>query len=150
MENALKIYESLRSRPEGANDPSLMLGMGLVYYELGNFDEARKHLGPLVAERKLGTPKKEIVEDGQTKFIDNDQYWEATYKLLHSNTVAAKDDAEVMGNTKQYLGRLYIQWGDQVGGNNWKAKFEELRKQLLPELEVKPLGEATAQTGAAN
>ncbi len=147
-EETLRIFQALQARPEGANDPAVMLGLGLSHYALGNYEQARQNLGPLVAERKLGTAKKEITQDGETRLVDNDQYWEATFKLLHSNMMAAGDNAEVMASTKAYLGRLYVQWGDQVGGNNWRDEFESLRKELIPDLKVTPLSEITAQSQA--
>ena len=65
----------------------------------------------------------------------NDLYWEATYKLLKSNSEvakAAKDNA-AMTNTQRALKNILIRGG--IPGR-WQDKFESLRKEIAPDFSV--------------
>src|SRR6185503_10751408 len=101
------------------------LGIGLIAYDLGDYAEAQQRLGRLLTDRKLGTPTITIDDNGQPKTIDNDQYWEATLKLMLSNVTlanAAPSDpqgAETKQRTQNYLKEVYIRWGAGVGGKKW-------------------------------
>jgi hypothetical protein len=117
-------------------DPSVTLGIGVVQFDLGNYKDAQEKIGRLLVDRKLGTPTMIVEENGEEKVVDNDQYWEAMYKLLKSNAELSATDpaaAEALEQTKTHLKRLYIQWGDRVGGVKWKDEFAQLRQELVPE-----------------
>ena len=96
-------------------------------------------------QKRLGGPELQKVDDktGETYYLDNEPYWEATYKLLRSNVELSnqnKNDpgaAEALDNTKAHLKRLYIR--GEVGGRKWKQPFEELRKEIIPDFDPKTL-----------
>lgn len=125
--------------------PNVLLGLGLAAFELSDFKEAQKNLGQLVFDRKLGSAKLEKVDEktNESRYVDNENYWEAWYKLLRSNVElyqANKADAgaaEAFESAKSGLKRLYVQ-GD-VGGQKWSAAFEALRAQIIPEFDPKSL-----------
>jgi hypothetical protein len=116
--------------------------IGLLNYELGNYEEASAKLGRLLTDRKLGMPRTPVTREGETVLEDNPQYWEATYKLYRSNVERAKDPAtpnaaKLMDETKGGLKLLYIREGDGVGGARWRPQFEQLRKQIIPDFTPK-------------
>jgi hypothetical protein len=165
LEAALALYEKLQSpenvklyketidekdRRGGADpnypDPAVMLGIGLIQYDLGSYPEAQKTLGKLLTDRKLGTPTVTVIENDQPKQVDNDQYWEATLKLLRSNVVVGKGEGEgskTLTDTQNYLKQLYIRWGATLGGPKWSGEFEKLRKELIPDFQPTDLTAAT-------
>ena len=152
LEAALKLYRQLEA-PENAElyratldanspernypDPAVLLGIGLIAYDLGDYAEAQKRLGTLLTDRKLGTPTIAVEENGQTKINQNDQYWEATLKLMQSNIALAQSGdasaAAAKTETINYLKQLYIRWGREVGGKRWAPEFEKLRVELIPD-----------------
>src|SRR5206468_1164086 len=104
LQAALKLYRDLESpaslelyratldanSPErNYPDPAVSLGIGLISFDLGDYAEAQKRLGQLLTDRKLGTPTLAVEENGQTKIVENDQYWEATLRLMRSNVLLA-------------------------------------------------------------
>ncbi|MGH7214948.1 MAG: hypothetical protein ACREIT_09310, partial [Tepidisphaeraceae bacterium] len=155
-ETALKLYQALqqpdavrqyRATLEGTEtdpnypDPQVTLGMGLIQYDLQNYQEAQKALGKLLGDRKLGTPTMITERDGQEVVVDNDQYWEATLKLMRSNIALAEKDAgnvqaqAGLEETKNALKRNYITWGARVGGKKFKDEYETLRKEMIPDFD---------------
>jgi hypothetical protein len=161
LREALAAFEKLRTpemvelyRREAAGNPkvdpdyphpNVLLGIGLAAFELGDFATAQKNLGQLVFDRKLGSPKIEKVDEktGETKYVDNENYWEAWYKLLRSNVELFKKNKENADakagyeNARTALKQRYIQ-GD-VGGQKWRDAFEKLRQELIPEFDPKKL-----------
>lgn len=153
LEKALALYEKLQSEesvalyhatlPDDASaadrnspDPAVELGIGLIAFDLGNYAEAQKRLGRLLTDRKLGTPLIATTENGQTEYVENDKYWEATLKLLRSNVALAGDaESEAKTQSENYLKQLYIRWGDQVGGKKWGPEFQKLRQELIPDFD---------------
>ena len=137
LEQVLKLYQDLLSPDNVAlyqtsldpaagedkdyPDPLVTLGIGLTAYDLGDCQTVKQSLGQLIHDQKLGE--------------DNDQYWEATYKLLDCmNTLAKSGDPQTpMSQVEQSLKVLYLIWRDGTGGPKWHAKFEALRKQVLPD-----------------
>lgn len=123
--------------------PNVLLGLGLAAFELGDFKESQKHLGQLVFDRKLGSAKIEKVDEktNESRYVDNENYWEAWYKLLRSNVELYKankaDGAEAFESAKAGLKRLYVQ-GD-VGGQKWAPAFEALRAEIIPEFDPRSL-----------
>jgi hypothetical protein len=121
-------------------DPAVALGIGLITYDLGDYAEAQKRLGTLLTGRKLGTPTITVEQNGESKQVENDQYWEATLKLMRSNVALAAanpSDAAAQAaktETVNYLKQLYIRYGREVGGKKWSPEFEKLRKEIAPEV----------------
>jgi hypothetical protein len=147
LENALKLYTALDSPQALAEyqqtlapadaarvtyDPAVARGIAMIQYDLGNFTEAQQRLARLLADGKLGSALIDVDENGQTRTIDNDAYWEAVLKLIRAN-LALGADAE---NQKNFLKSQYIRWGNHVGGTKWKAEFERLRKELIPDYQI--------------
>ncbi len=120
-------------------DPAVRQGIGLVGFALGDYKTSQEYLGRLLNEKRLGTPKSLIERDGEWVEVDNDQYWEAQYKLMKSNAELYKADPqnaqnqEAMDATKRGLKRLLIQWGPkQIGGAKWNEKFASLQREIIP------------------
>ena len=113
--------------PAGSNtdknypDPLVTLGIGLTAYDLNDCATVRDNLGPLIHDEKLGE--------------DNDQYWEATYKLLDClHTLAKSGDAATSDDqVAKSLKLLYLIWRTGTGGPKYYDKFETLRKLVLPD-----------------
>lgn len=168
LRDALAAFQKLRSpemvelyRKEAAGNPrvdpnyphpNVLLGLGLAAFELGDFKEAQKNLGQLVFDRKLGSAKLEKVDEktNESRYVDNENYWEAWYKLLRSNVELYKTNkadaaaTEAFESAKAGLKRLYVQ-GD-VGGQKWAAAFEALRTQIIPEFDPKALATPAPKT----
>ena len=131
----------------------MLLGVGLTSFELGDYKAAQEALGRLLVDKKLGSPEIQKVDEktGETRYEDNGTYWEATYKLLRSNTELYKRNkenaaaSEAYENSKAHLKRLYVR-GD-VGGAKWKDEFEALRKEIVPDFDPKTV--ASPATGPA-
>jgi hypothetical protein len=137
LQEVLKLYQDLQS-PENVTlyqasldpsadadkdypDPLVTLGIGLTAYDLGDCQTVKQTLGQLIHDQKLGE--------------DNDQYWEATFKLLDCMYALARsgDAGTPMLQVQQSLKVLYLIWRDGTGGPKWHAKFEALRKEVLPD-----------------
>jgi hypothetical protein len=101
-------------------DPLVTLGIGLIAYEQGDCQTVKNTLGRLIQDEKLGE--------------DNDQYWEAAYKLLDCMQKLAKqgDPNTAESQVQQSLKVLYLIWRDETGGAKYREKFEALRKEVLP------------------
>jgi hypothetical protein len=101
-------------------DPLVTLGIGLIAYEQGDCQTVKSTLGRLIQDEKLGE--------------DNDQYWEAAYKLLDCmHTLAGQGDpGTTNAQVAQSLKVLYLIWRDETGGPKYHEKFEALRKEILP------------------
>jgi hypothetical protein len=118
----VKLYQA--TLPAGADkdypDPAVTLGIGLIAYEQGDCKTVRDTLGRLIQDEKLGQ--------------DNDQYWEAAYKLMDCMYNLAKqgDSETTMPQVQQAMKMLYLVWRDGTGGAKYHGKFEELRGKVLP------------------
>ncbi len=163
LEQARQLYQELRNDANVAAyratidpagrvnpndpDPQVLLGLGLVNYDLADWNGVRENLGPLIFGRKLGTPTMEVERDGQLTLVDNEQFWEARFKLIKANAELGKLDANIdITSTKSDLARLFTTWGLQgVGGKRWNARFNELRTELIPDVKfddiTQPVGE---------
>jgi hypothetical protein len=121
--------------------PNVLLGIGLAAFELGDYMLAQENLGRLVVDRKLGSAKLEKVDEktNESVYVDNENYWEAWYKLLRSNVELYKKNKNDESAKAAYesaqagLKRLYVQ-GD-VGGQKWKAAFDALRTEIIPDFD---------------
>jgi hypothetical protein len=100
-------------------DPLVTLGIGLIAYEQGDCRTVKNTLGRLIQDEKLGE--------------DNDQYWEAAYKLLDCMHKLAEqgDPGTTSAQVQQSLKVLYLIWRDETGGTKYHDKFEALRKEVL-------------------
>jgi hypothetical protein len=128
---AVQMYKASLNPDSGADpnypDPQVSLRIGLIAYDLGDYQEAQNQLGKLLNDRKLGTA---VIEETDTNGInqttDNEQYWEAVLKLLKSNVALNVDKKQI----SDYLQRQYNRWGNRVGGQKWKKDFAALRADL--------------------
>jgi len=134
LNEALKLYQSL-----DADDPLVTFGIALIQFDLAHYGESQPLLARLLAERKLGPAVVLETENGQERQVDNDRYWEATYKLFRCNLEMAKRDAQANSETIAALKRTYIQWGSRTGGAKWHNAFEAMRKEIAPDLKVPDL-----------
>lgn len=146
--NALKLFESLDT-PEGRQqykasrttpdrlgyDPQVLLGMARIRFSNGEWVAARDAFARLLSDRALGTPVSTVTDAGQVRQIDNEVYWEATARLIRSK-VSAADDVD---SVKTFLREQYVRWADRVGGVKWKAEFDSLRQELIPDFVPDPL-----------
>jgi hypothetical protein len=115
-------------------DPQVVFGIARIQYDLENWRDAADRFSRLIVQRKLGTPLNPVGEDGQTKFVDNDAYWEAVYKLIRCNLKLGTGVEE----SKSFLKQQYITWGNRVGGRKWKDAYEQLRREIIPDFDVGP------------
>jgi len=127
-------------------DPAVMLGLARTEFDLGEWKEARDRFSRLITEKKLGPPLRTSIQNGQEIQTDNDQYWEANYKLLRANFNL--NQANDVDKSKIYLKSLYVRNGDNTGGKKWHADFEELRKEVVPDFDPNNLAPATAPAAA--
>ena len=125
---------------------SARLNVGFIQYELGNHLKARPVLADLLSSKMLGTPR-EIKGDGGDQTVKwNDSYWGATLKLMWCDVKlveqkAPEYDEKTLEETRTYLKRLYIQWGEP-GGPKWAPEFDKLKDALLPGWVLPPLEDA--------
>lgn len=132
-----KTIEGTNADPD-APDPVVSLGLAQVAYDLGDYRTAQPLLTRLIADRRLGPPKILRGDD----LVDNDQYWEAMYKLFRSNLALAESDpqyANLREETRQRLAQFYVMQGESVGGQRWGEAFNQLRKELLPDFKIEPV-----------
>jgi hypothetical protein len=129
-------------------DPAVRLGIALTDFELKNYKEAATTLGDLLNTGKLGGATLLVIDanSGDSKVTDNETYWEATYKLYASNIGAAGTDEAQLAGTKQGLKNLLVRGGIPA---KWQDKFEDLRKQVIPEFDVATLLAPTSQPATA-
>ncbi len=101
-------------------DPLVTLGVGLIAYDQGDCHTVKATLGRLIQDEKLGE--------------NNDQYWEAAYKLLECmHTLAKSGDTDTTDvQVGQSLKVLFLIWRDETGGTKYHEKFEVLRQEVLP------------------
>jgi hypothetical protein len=123
-------------------DPAVMLGLARTEFDLGDWKEARDRFSRLISEKKLGPPLRLTMQNGQEVQTDNDQYWEANYKLLRAN-FNLNEPADV-DKSKMYLKSLYVRNGADTGGKKWHADFETLRAEVIPDFDPNNITPATA------
>jgi hypothetical protein len=155
----LKLYQAGLTDPKADpnEDPAVTLGVARTHYDLGEWRQANELLRRLKGTFKLGNPKNRVEDpkSGEVKYVDNPTYWEGTYKLIRSAIEWAKsepanaDAQKELEAAKTRLKREYVRDPKDVGGEAWRAQFEELRKQLTPEFDparlAAPTGGQTAQ-----
>jgi hypothetical protein len=114
-----------------APDPQVEYGLALIEYDLSNWQAAHERFSRLLTSRRIGSPVNAVSEDGDTKYVDNDAYWEVVLKLIRCNQKLGSGIEE----SKSFLKQQYITWGARVGGRKWKAEFDALRKELIPDFD---------------
>ncbi len=154
LESALAFFEPNASvqLPEAATPKerqalaTAKLNVGYIQYELGNYLKARPVLADLLSSKTLGTPR-DIKGEGADQVVKwNDSYWGATLKLMWCDVKlveqkAPEYDEKTLEETRTYLKRLYIQWGEP-GGPKWAPEFDKLKDALLPGWVPPPLEDA--------
>jgi tetratricopeptide (TPR) repeat protein len=169
LEKAMKAFEALRTPEEVAAykaaveerkkedpqdktdpeqpDPAVTFGIALTTYDLGDWKTASQELKKLIFNRRLGTRQRQEVDakTGEVRVVPNEQYWEAMYKYYNATNQWAKADptnadaqAE-LNAVKTLLRRDYVAGPEDVGGVKWREAFEALRKELIPDLDLKSL-----------
>lgn len=129
------LYQASLDPVEGIDrnypDPLVTLGVGLTAYDLGDCQTVKQTLGTLIHDQKLGD--------------DNDQYWEASYKLISCMHTLAKsgDPNTTDAQVEQSLKILYLIWHGGTGGPKWHGKFEQLRQEILPDWTVPSAGDGS-------
>lgn len=135
-EAARQQYKASRTTPDRLGyDPQVLLGIARIRFATGQWTAARDAYARLLSDRALGTPISSVTDAGQVRQVDNEVYWEATARLIRSK-VNASDNTD---SIKTFLREQYVRWGDRVGGTKWKAEFESLRQELVPEFNPDPL-----------
>jgi hypothetical protein len=164
-QQALALYKALAT-PEGHKeyvatitnpkvdkdfpDPLVLLGMGLLEYDLEHWQESRVALARLLNEGKLGSGTMEVEAVGGGKMIvQNDQYWEARFKLIDCNWRIAEtqSDDKLKQDTQSDLKLLVIKWGNELGGKTWSKPFAQLRQKIIPGFEPGTTTQPAGRTG---
>ncbi len=151
LEAALKQYQDLYDAKNP--DPVVQLGLGMVQFDLENFQAAKEMLGPLVVNKKIGTATVTIQENGEPKTVENPQYWETILRLLQSVAAVAKENPTNaaanadLAAAKTFLKQLWVQWPKTIGGKKYHEDFEKLRTQLIPDFNFEHLLDPATQSG---
>ncbi len=148
LANALKLFESLdtdaarqqykasRTTPDPLGyDPQVLLGISRIHFAQRDWAKARDGFARLMSDHALGTAISTVSTAGQVRQIDNEVYWEATARLIRSK-INASDNVD---SVKTFLREQYVRWADRVGGTKWKAEFDSLRAELIPDFVPDPL-----------
>lgn len=114
---------------------SLRLAIAMLQYDSGEYLPAQQTFGELVS--LVGKPYLPGENPGEPP-TPNRQYWEIMYKLLRSiaelcKAKAAGFDERALEDVKTKLKQLYIVHGREPGGPAWGPRFDELRKELMPD-----------------
>src|SRR5690606_1795197 len=82
LQAARERFEALRDEAENPQeaDPVVQLGLASALFEPGDYQGAQPLYGRLLMDQKLGRPRMQRGDD----WVDNDRYWEATYRLFRS------------------------------------------------------------------
>ncbi|HLL90748.1 MAG TPA: hypothetical protein VK324_15710, partial [Tepidisphaeraceae bacterium] len=115
-------------KADGGADPQVQFGVAMTAYDLGDFNTAFPILSELINGRKLGAEKTTVSENGESRLVDNDQYWEAKLKQLRAGL---KADGVERPSIENDLKRLYVKWGQQAGGKKWGKEFDKLRQEII-------------------
>jgi tetratricopeptide (TPR) repeat protein len=120
-----------------ALESTLMFRLAQCNFDLGNFDEAAKEFGVLVAENRLGPPVVQTAQlNGAVKEADNPAFWEGFYKREKSvlETIRTENNPDAkkrrLDLLVQRLKDGYIIYGEKIGGEQWKASIDGLRKEV--------------------
>jgi len=130
---------------------SLKLAIALLQYDIGDYMPAQQTFGELVS--LVGKPYLPGENPGEPP-VPNRQYWEIMYKLLRSvaelcKARAAGFDERALEDVKTKLKQLYIVHGLEPGGPVWGPRFDELRRELMPDWTPPAPGQTPATQPAA-
>jgi hypothetical protein len=130
------------AREQPHYDPAVRLGLARTEFDMAHYQQSRGAFLDLLNDRQIGAAVKYATDAGQQRAVDNNDYWEAVYKLIVS--VQKLADPGDLAKVKNYLRRQYVQWGPHVGGTKWKQQFQELHDQLIPDLDLNQFGGAAS------
>ncbi len=116
-------------RSQVAYDPEVLLNQARIFFELGEYADARQRLGRLLNDRTLGEPTRSEMSSGVTRIVPNDNYWEAQLRYIQTGLRGSGDEEDAV----KLLRRLVALNGDAVGGTKWQDEFAELKRQHLSE-----------------
>jgi hypothetical protein len=159
LTDALHKYQAIVNTP---NNEQLQLaaqqGIGLVQFDLQNYDEAIKFLSPLVTQHKVGEAMIMDGPPGAQHEVDNPQFWQANYELIKSMVESAKKNprdsksAETLKNANSYLLTQYVIYGNKTGGTQYHDDYEKLKTELaklVPPASAAASGATTPAPAAA-
>jgi hypothetical protein len=133
LTGALKTYQALYNFNK--DNAAAEQGVGLVQYDMGNFQAAADALSPLVTGKKIGEPTIPAA-DATGVPQENTAYWETNYKLIKSLLEVCKktptDPAarQHLSDASSYLGGLYIINGKKTGGTLYHEDFDKLKTDI--------------------
>ncbi len=159
LKAVLSLFESLKNKENqaaykastknaGDYDAQVDFKLAMIQFDLKNYAAASDILYRLRRDGKLGRPLRQDVQNDQVVMVDNEQYWEATYKELKSMAELAKAGSGKPADIEEaqrFLKRLYVELNNQVGGKLWKSEFEDLRKEMVPGFDPAKLLTPTTQ-----
>ena len=128
-ENIKKYVESLppAKQNKAKYDPQVIMGLGRVYFALGDWANARLQYALLFRDKVLGTGTLTTIDAaGNAETKDNPSFWEAMYKLIKSN-LNLNENVEGM---KGLIQEQMLIYGDDLGGQRWKKEFDQLKADL--------------------
>ena len=119
-------------------DPQVLVGLGRVYFEKGDWANARLQYVQLFRDKVLGTGSLTVSNPaGGFDTKDNPSFWEAMYRLIRCNL----NLNENVDGMKSLIQEQMLIYGDDLGGQRWKTEFDAIKK----ELQITPTAPATSQ-----
>jgi tetratricopeptide (TPR) repeat protein len=136
-ENFQSFLESLpaMARVNARYDPSVVLGIARLHYELGNHPQALSRLQRLLEDRAVGAAIVKQNRGGVEVEVDNDTYWEVITKFIRSNLAVDPASREEMA---RFLKVQFVTWRDRTGGTRWKTDLQSLLSDLAPGWSLPP------------
>lgn len=116
-------------------DPSVVLGIGRLEFELGNYVAALGRFQKLLEDRTVGSAIVKQNRGGVEVEVDNDVYWETVVKFIRSNLALGDESREPM---TRFLKLQYVTWRERTGGVRWKKEMDALRQELAPGWQIPP------------
>lgn len=116
-------------------DPSVVLGIGRLEFELGNYAAALGRFQKLLEDRTVGSAIVKQNRGGVDVEVDNDVYWETVVKFIRANLALGDESREPM---TRFLKLQYVTWRERAGGVRWKKDLDALRQELAPGWEIPP------------
>lgn len=116
-------------------DPSVVLGIGRLEFELGNYTSALGRFQKLLEDRTVGSAIVKQNRGGVDVEVDNDVYWETVVKFIRCNLALGETAREPM---TRFLKLQYVTWRERTGGTRWKKDMDALRADLAPDWQLPP------------
>jgi hypothetical protein len=124
------------SRAATRYDPAVVLGIGRLEYDLGNYQAALGRFQRLLEDRTIGPPVVKQTRQSVEVEVDNELYWEIVVKFIRSNL--AVDDSTKDAMTR-FLKVQLVTWRERAGGTRWKDEIAKLQKELAPDWQLPAL-----------